>query len=105
MLEHVQASAFIPFTGKTFTLQLEDGSILPVMVDSVREKAEFRNPYASETQRLPFAVYITAQQATGFLEGPCTVELGEVRFEGVYVSRVAALGRDPNSAYYQIIFN
>ncbi len=105
MLEHVQASVFTPFIGKTFNLHLEDGSILPALVDVVREKAEFRNPYAPETQRLPFAVYITAQQATAFSEGPCTVDLGEVQLEGVYVSRVASLGRDPNGAYYQIVFN
>ncbi|MBV8634640.1 MAG: hypothetical protein JO002_09140 [Burkholderiaceae bacterium] len=105
MLDLVQASVFAPFVGKTFNLQLEDGSMLPVLLDTLSEKAQYRNPYAPESTRTPFAVYLTAQQATAFLEGLCHIELGEVRLEGVHVSRVAALGRDPNNAYYQIIFN
>ncbi len=105
MLDLVQASVFTPFVGKILDLQLEDGSLLSVLLDTLREKAEYRNPYAPETTRLPFAVYLTAQQATDFLEGPCSIDLGDVRLEGIHVSRVAALGRDPNGAYYQIIFN
>ena len=106
MLEQLDASHFSPLTGKVCDLHLQDGSVLPVMVDSVSTKPQARNPYAPETQRMPFAVTLTAIGPTEFAEGPCTLDLENFgRVEGVYVSRVAALGRDPNGAYYQIIFN
>jgi hypothetical protein len=106
MLEQVDAAHFTPFTGKMCDLRLADGSILPMLIDCVTCKPLARNPYAAETQRLPFSVTLTATRATDFIEGPCSIELDNFgRLEGVYVSRVASLGRDPNGAYYQIVFN
>jgi len=106
MLELVDAAYFSPSTGKVCAMQLPDGGTLPVLVDSVSVKAHHRNPYAPEQQRLPFIVTLTAQQATGFIEGLCTIELEERgRLEGVYVIRVAPLGRDPAGAYFQIVFS
>jgi len=106
MLELLDASHFSALAGKACDLRLQDGSVLPVRVDSVSTKPQARNPYAPETQRMPFAVTLTAIGPTEFAEGPCAIDLEHFgRVEGVYVSRVAALGRDPNGAYYQIIFN
>lgn len=87
-------------------MQLPDGSKLQVLVDNVSIKPQCRNPYAAETQRLPFSVGLTSIEATDFVEGYCSLELENFGLlEGVSVSRVAPLGRDPNLAYYQIIFN
>lgn len=106
MLELVDATYFSLSTGKVCAMQLPDGGMLPVLVDSVNVKEQYRNPYASAQQRLPFIVTLTAQQTTGFIEGPCAIDLEERgRLEGVYVSRVAALGRDPAGAYFQIVFS
>lgn len=106
MLELVDAAYFTPSTGQLCTLQLPDGSALPVLVDSVNVKAHYRNPYAPEQQRLPFIVTLTAQQATDFLEGPCAIDLPQrERLEGVYISRLAPLGRDPAGAYFQVVFS
>ena len=106
MLELVDAAYFNPSTGKVCALRLPDGSILPVLVDSVNVKAQYRNPYAPEQERLPFIVTLTAQQTTGFIEGPCAIDLEQRgRLEGVYVSRLAPLGRDPGGAYFQMVFS
>jgi hypothetical protein len=106
MLEQVDASDFTPLTGKRCDLTLADGSILPVLINGVAIKPLARNPYATETQRLPFSVTMTATRETDFIEGPCSISLDNFGcLEGVYVSRVASLGRDPNGAYYQIVFN
>lgn len=87
-------------------MRLPDGGTLPMLIDNVTVKAQHRNPYAPEQQRLPFIVTLTAQQATSFIEGPCTIELEKRgRLEDVYVIRVAALGRDPAGAYFQIVFS
>lgn len=106
MLDLVDASHFTPLIGKVCDLELADRSILPIRIDSVTSKPLTRNPYAPESQRLPFLVTLTATRPTNFIEGPCSIELNNFdRLNGVYVTRVAALGRDPNGAYYQIIFN
>ena len=106
MLERIDASHFSPSTGKVCAMQLPDGSRLQVLVDSVSVKPQYRNPYAPETQRLPFSVALISIGATDFVEGQCSLELEDFGLlEGVSVSRVAPLGRDPNVAYYQIVFN
>lgn len=106
MLERVEAAHFDPLTGKVCDLHLPDGSTLPVLIDSVTGKPQSRNPYAADTQRMPFSVSLTAQCATGFIEGPCALDLDILgRVDGLYVSRVAPLGRDPAGAYFQIMFN
>lgn len=106
ILELVDAAYFIPSTGQVCALQLPDGSMLPVLVDSVNVKAQYRNPYAPEQHRLPFIVTLSAQQATGFVEGPCAIDLVQRgRLDDVYVSRLAPLGRDPAGAYFQMVFS
>lgn len=106
MLELVDFSHFNALSGEVCDLHLQDGSILPVLVDCVTSKPQSRNPYAPATQRMPFSVYLTATQPTEFIDGPCTIDLENFgRLEGVFVSRVAPLGRDPKVAYYQIVFN
>jgi hypothetical protein len=106
MLDTVEAAHFTPLTGKVCNLHMADGAILPVLVDCVTSKPQSRNPYAPEAQRMPFSVSLSAQQATDFVEGECTIELTTLgRLESVYISRVAPLGRDPSGAYFQIVFN
>lgn len=104
MLDLLEASHFIPLTRKSCTLHLGDGRALQMIVDEVVSKPQSRNPYT--TGRIPFSVYLTAVDASDFLEGPCALDLENFeRLEGIHVSRVAPLGRDPAKAYYQIIFN
>lgn len=106
MLDLVDASHFNPLTGKVCDVHLPNGSILPMQVDCVTAKPQSRNPYAPATRRMPFSVGLTATQTTEFVEGPCVIDLENFgRLEGVFVARVAPLGRDPNGAYYQIVFN
>ncbi|HEY8026224.1 MAG TPA: hypothetical protein VIF60_16790 [Burkholderiaceae bacterium] len=106
MLDRIQASDFSHATGKICTLHLPDGVALPVLVDNVSVKEQYRNPYAKEGTRLPFIANLIAQQATEFLNGTCHFEFEDgSRIENIDVSRVAPLGRDPTFAYYQIIFN
>ncbi len=106
MLDRLNAARFLPSEGRVCALHLPDGSSLPIMIDSVSEKPQYRNPYAPEGQRLPFSIAFTAQKPTHFEDGICALELvdGE-KIEGIFVSRVAPLGRDPALAYFQLIFN
>jgi hypothetical protein len=106
MLEHIDISDFAAVSGKISTLHLPDGSTLSVKIDNLTSKPQSRNPYAPDTQRIPFSVNMTAQQATDFIGGPCAIDIDpSVRIEGVYVSRVAPLGRDPAGAYFEVVFN
>jgi len=106
MLDRIQASDFSHATGKICTLHLPDGSALAVLLDTVTVKEQYRNPYAKEGTRLPFIANLIAQQPTEFVEGNCDFEFEDgSRIDGIDVSRVAPLGRDPMVAYYQIIFN
>jgi len=106
MLENMRAADFESATGKTCTLHLPDGSTLSVVLDSVTEKPQYRNPYAKEGHRLPFSIGLTAQQASDFIDGSCHLEFPDGRrIDGIGTSRVAPLGRDPLLAYYQMIFN
>ena len=106
MLDRLNAARFLPSKGKVCALLLPDGGSLQVLIESVDEKPQYRNPYAPEEQRLPFLIAFTAQEPTQFQDGICALELvdGE-KIEGIFISRVAPLGRDPAGAYYQLIFN
>ncbi|KTC33783.1 MAG: DUF6916 family protein [Pseudomonas sp.] len=103
MLQHVTGDHFRALLGAQCALHLEDGSLLPVVIESIQDKALAR---LSETSRLPFSVAVNALVPSDFIDGPCTIDLPELgRLEGVFVSRVPPLGRDANLAYYCISFN
>lgn len=106
MLDRLKASHFTPLLTQPQSLVLPDGSVLPVQVDSVREHPRSRMPQADADSRIPFTVTLTALEPTEFIDGPCTLDLPDIgRVEGIHVGRLAALGRDPTGAYFQIIFN
>lgn len=106
MLDRVDASHFSPFTGQTCQLETPDGEKLVLMIDNVQINPQSRMPDVPDTQRMPFSVSLTAQQATTFTDGLCSIELTALgRLENIFVSRVAPLGRDSSHAYFQIIFN
>lgn len=103
MLDRLEAAHFAPLVGRSHTLELADGTRLPVRVDAVTSRPQARMPQAP---REPFVVTLTALAPTAFTDGLCALELPALgRVEGVWINRVAALGRDPAGAYFQIVFN
>lgn len=103
MLHEVNVDNFRVMLGCVCTLQLSDGSQLPVRVSSVIEKPQAR---LAEDRRLPFNVSLSSLEPSEFIDGSCEVVLPEMGLlQDVFVSRVPAMGRDENLAYYCISFN
>lgn len=103
MLQHVTAEHFRTQLQRHCALRLEDGSDLPVVIASVEDKPLAR---LCDEQRTPFSVGLSSLQPSTFIDGLCSIELPELgTLESVFVSRVPALGRDPELAYYHISFN
>lgn len=106
MLDRLAASHFAPLLHQTLRLQFPDGSTLSTRVDSVQACPQARMPQAPADRRMPFTVTLTALEPTGFAGGPCTMELPEWGpVHGIWVERLAAMGRDHDVAYFQIVFN
>jgi hypothetical protein len=106
MLDRLEAAHFTPLLAQPQRLVLPDGSALPVRVDGVHENPRARMPHAAAERRTPFTVTLTALEPTAFVDGLCAIDLpGLGRVEGIWVNRMAALGRDHAGAYFQIVFN
>jgi hypothetical protein len=106
MLDRLEASHFAPLLTQTQPLILPDGHALPVRVDGVHEHPRSRMPGAPVDRRTPFTVTLTALERTAFIDGLCAIELPALgRVEGIWVGRLAALGRDHAGAYFQMVFN
>jgi hypothetical protein len=106
MLDRLTANDFSQATGTTCKLVTPDGSEVAVVVDTVSEKPQYANPYMDKTRRAPFMVTMTSCAPTNFCDGSCDVIFSDgKRLAGIDVLRVAPLGRDPQLAYYQMLFN
>ncbi len=105
MLELVEASHFAQLQGRSHSFQTPDGNTLMLRVDSVTLKPKSQMP-GNDNGRMPFTVNLCASEPTRFIEGLCAIELPDIgRVQNIMVSRQAALGRDPQHAYFQIMFN
>ncbi|MBX8494594.1 DUF6916 family protein [Pseudomonas cichorii] len=103
MLQNITVEHFRPLLGSTCSLQLDDGSQLPIAISSIDEKPLAR---LSDNQRLPFSISLNSLEPSAFVDGLCALELPELgRLEEIFVSRVPPMGRDANLAYYCISFN
>jgi hypothetical protein len=103
MLQNVTVEHFRALLGNPCSLQLDDGSQLPITITSIDEKPLAR---LSDNQRLPFSVSLNSLAPSTFVDGLCAIELPELgKLEDVFVSRVPPMGRDANLAYYCISFN
>ncbi|MDI1332879.1 hypothetical protein [Pseudomonas sp.] len=103
MLQQVQSQHFKTLLGKTGSLRLPDGSKLSIHIDTLEETPHSRMP---NSERVPFSVEFNSLEPTAFVDGLCTLELpmlGQV--QGIFVSRVPAMGRDPDMGYFYIAFN
>ncbi|MDO1530351.1 hypothetical protein QMK61_16050 [Fulvimonas sp. R45] len=106
MLDRLEASHFAPLLAQPQRLILPDGHPLPVRVDAIHEHPRSRMPGAPAERRTPFTVTLTALEPTAFIDGLCAIDLPALgRVDGIWVGRLAALGRDQASAYFQIVFN
>ncbi len=104
MLEAIDASHFEALRGQMQPFDTASGERLQLRIDAVTSKPLSSAPDA-RVQRIPFTVTLTGAQ-TPFIEGLCSVELpGIGRVENIMVSRQASLGRDAQTAYFQILFN
>ncbi len=103
MLERLEASHFESLQGHAHVFEIPNGAALELRVDSVTRKPKSSIPGSA---REPFTVNLTSTMPTHFIEGLCATELpGVGRVENIMVSRQAALGRPPQLAYFQILFN
>ncbi len=105
MLERIESRHFRLMGDQPQRLTLPDGGQLTVRLDDVSEDPRACVPDAAP-RRMPFVVTLTALESTGFVDGPCTLDLPELgSVSNIWVGRMASLGRDPNGAYFQIVFN
>lgn len=105
MLDQLTAADFSHAAGTTCKLVVEGGEFA-VVIDTVTEKPQFANPYVSQERRTPFLITLRSIAPSGFCDGTCDIVFADgKRLAGIDVSRVAPLGRDPQLAYYQMIFN
>lgn len=103
MLQQVCNEHFQPLVARPCPLQLPDGSLLPVQVESIQLRPQSRLP---ENTRIPFNVQLRSLQPTDFIDGLCALELPQLgRVEALFVSREPPLGRDPAQGYFNIVFN
>ncbi len=103
MQQPVNGNHFRQLLGTPTLLHLEDGSELPVIIESVEDMPKAR---LSANSRMPFGVALSSPQSTAFVDGLCAIDLpGLGRTEGIFVSRAPALGRDASRAYFYISFN
>lgn len=103
MLQAVHSHHFQPLLGQTSHLTLPDGSCLPVRIETLEETPRAKMP---NTERMPFSVALNSLEATEFVDGLCALDVPELgRLEGVFVSRVPPMGRDPTVGYFYIAFN
>lgn len=103
MLRSIESQHFQALLKHTTQLHLPDGQVLEVRVESVSENPRGRIP---ENPRMPFSVALTSLAPSDFVHGLCAIELADHgRLEGVFVSRVPALGRNPELAYLDVVFN
>lgn len=106
MLDRLEAAHFIPLINQPHRLTVPGGNMLSIRIDNVQEQPQARQPDASPQRRMPFTVTVTALEPTTFLDGPCSLDLpGLGCVSNIWVGRMAALGRPPAGAYFQIIFN
>ncbi|WHS60592.1 hypothetical protein [Pseudomonas sp. G2-4] len=103
MLQQVHSRHFQPLLGQASSLTLPDGSQLPVRFENLEETPRAKMPNA---ERMPFSVELNSLGSTAFVDGLCGLEVpGLGRLEGVFVSRIPPMGRDPTLGYFYIAFN
>ncbi|MCM2462483.1 MULTISPECIES: DUF6916 family protein [unclassified Pseudomonas] len=103
MLQQVHSRHFQPLLGQTGSLTLPDGSCLPVRFETLEESPRAKMP---NTARMPFSVEFNSLEGTEFVDGLCALEVPELgKIEGVFVSRIPPMGRDPTLGYFYIAFN
>jgi hypothetical protein len=106
MLHAIAAAHFTALEGQVREFETVDGHRIVLRVDGVKLKPATGFPGEDAGHRTPFTVNLTAVEPTAFVHGLCAVELPELgRVENMMVSRQAALARDPQLAYFQILFN
>lgn len=106
MLNLISADHFRQLQGQVCEFASDRGEKLLLRMDSVNLKPNARMPSAAAETRVPFVVGLTAVQPTGFMDGGCTVELPQLgQVSHLMVLREAALDRDPQQHYFQILFN
>jgi hypothetical protein len=103
MLHQVHSHHFQPLLDQTSNLTLPDGSCLPVRIENLEETPRAKMPNA---ERMPFSVELNSLEPTAFVDGLCALEVPELgRLEGLFVSRIPPMGRDPAMGYFYIAFN
>ncbi|MGC5703846.1 hypothetical protein J4P02_26970 [Pseudomonas sp. NFXW11] len=103
MLLQVSDQHFQVLLHQPCPLQLPDGSLLPVQVESIELRPQSR---LAENARIPFNVVLRSLEPTQFVDGLCALELPQLGLvDAIFVSREPALGRDPTLGYFNIVFN
>ncbi|CDF84451.1 hypothetical protein ACA097_25165 [Pseudomonas sp. QL9] len=103
MLDLLHSDHFRAFLDQSLTLQLPDGNTLPIVIDTVTQAPRSAVPGST---RIPFCVTLHSSDPTDFVDGLCCLDLpGTGAIRDLFVTRNPPLGRDPNLAYYSIIFN
>ncbi|MGR3888666.1 DUF6916 family protein [Pseudomonas sp. 1152_12] len=103
MLQAIQSQHFQELLGRSGILHLPDGSALQIHIEYVEEQPAAKMRYS---ERMPFSVELRSLEPTEFVDGLCALQLPELgQVQGIFVSRVPPMGRDPQLGYFHIAFN
>lgn len=103
MLQAVQSQHFESLPGHSATLHLPDGTALAIHIEHFEEVPSAKLRYS---ERMPFSLEFKSLVPTEFVDGLCALELPELGLvQDIFVSRVPAMGRDPQLGYFCISFN
>jgi hypothetical protein len=106
MLDAIRADHFEPLVGRSLEVAPENGAPVPLTIESVHRHPNGRFPDDSPETREPFSVILRGQVDVPLVDEACALLIPELgRLHGVRVSRIAPLSRDPNAAFFQILFN
>lgn len=104
MLDKIRAEDCTLHIGKPCRTSCPDSPIFNLAIESVEEKTHLRRPQDS---RAPFSVLLKGPLEPSFLFGTFDIDIGgELFLHGVHIARIdPPWGLNPDSAYYQVIFN
>jgi hypothetical protein len=104
MLDKLEANDFLPYVGQACEMLAADGSVLPVVLESVVEKPLARNP-DSPNPRIPFSLSLTGPADTNWRDGSYTLRFSGGRdIPGVFVGRILNTSPTPRSCF-QAVFS
>lgn len=94
MLDSLTSDQFAPFVNRQCQLLAPDGTVLDVVLTSVREVPSARGPAASQ-QRIPFNLVFQGPAETHLGDGIYTLKMDSLEVPGIFLNRIHHVGPEP----------